>query len=120
MNSRTVLQALMTVSLLPLLSSSSPAAEHAIDTARSKIVIHVGKSGLFSAAGHEHEVSAPIGEGAMINLGPVTSGFESQPPRSLSSQKRTRARYKQRCKTKSWRAPSIRRFVSNQHLSGNR
>ena len=44
--------------------------DHAIDTGRSKITIHVGKSGLFSAAGHEHEVSAPIAEGAIADSGP--------------------------------------------------
>ena len=36
---------------------------------RSKITVHVGKAGLFSAAGHEHEVSAPIAEGAMDEVG---------------------------------------------------
>src|SRR5262245_6655540 len=30
-----------------------------IDAARSEVRIHVGKSGAFSFAGHEHEVSAP-------------------------------------------------------------
>jgi len=48
--------------LLPLALS---AADRPIDAARSKITIHVGKSGIFSAAGHEHEVSAPIAEGAI-------------------------------------------------------
>lgn len=46
------------------------AGEHAIDTARSKITIHVGKTGLLSAAGHEHEVSAPIAEGAIDDSDP--------------------------------------------------
>jgi polyisoprenoid-binding protein YceI len=41
------------------------ASERAIDPAHSRITIHVGKSGLFSAAGHEHKVSAPIAEGAI-------------------------------------------------------
>jgi polyisoprenoid-binding protein YceI len=31
-----------------------------IDTDRSSLLIHVGKAGLFSAAGHEHWVNAPI------------------------------------------------------------
>lgn len=37
-----------------------------IDTNRSTITIHVGKAGLFSVAGHEHWVNAPIAEG-MVN-----------------------------------------------------
>jgi polyisoprenoid-binding protein YceI len=31
----------------------------------SKVTVHVRKAGLFAAAGHEHEVSAPIAEGAI-------------------------------------------------------
>ncbi|SRR6266481_1717097 len=52
---------------LSLLISPPPlsAIERAIDPSRSTITIHVGKTGLFSAAGHEHEVSAPIAEGAI-------------------------------------------------------
>ena len=46
-------------------SSAAFAAPRPIDTVRSKITVHVGKAGLFSAAGHEHEVSAPIAEGAI-------------------------------------------------------
>jgi polyisoprenoid-binding protein YceI len=45
---------------LPLLASERP-----IDLARSSITVHVGKSGLFSAAGHAHTVRAPIAEGAV-------------------------------------------------------
>ena len=48
-----------------LVSPALLGKDHAIDTGRSKMTIHVGKSGLFSAAGHEHEVSAPIAEGAV-------------------------------------------------------
>jgi len=58
--------------LLALLSSTHPlfATEHAIDTARSTITIHVGKTGLFSAAGHEHTVIAPVAEGAIDDSEP--------------------------------------------------
>lgn len=41
------------------------AGERTIDSAHSTITIHVGKAGLFSTAGHEHRVSAPIAEGAI-------------------------------------------------------
>jgi len=43
--------------------TSLPAAHKSIDVQRSTITIHVGKSGLFSAAGHEHWVNAPIASG---------------------------------------------------------
>jgi polyisoprenoid-binding protein YceI len=36
-----------------------------IDVANSKLIIHAHKSGLFSFAGHDHEVSAPIASGAL-------------------------------------------------------
>ena len=41
----------------------------AIDTRRSTITIHVGKTGLFSAAGHDHWVSAPISSGEISAAG---------------------------------------------------
>ena len=41
----------------------------AIDTRRSTITIHVGKTGLFSAAGHDHWVSAPITSGEISAMG---------------------------------------------------
>ncbi len=41
------------------------AGDKAIDVERSTITIHVGKSGAFSAAGHEHVVKAPIAEGSV-------------------------------------------------------
>ena len=46
------------------------AAEKPIDTANSTITIHVGKSGLFSAAAHEHQVSAPVEQGAIDDSAP--------------------------------------------------
>jgi len=45
------------------------AQDKAIDTQRSTITIHVGKAGLFSAAGHEHFVSAPIFAGVFNESG---------------------------------------------------
>lgn len=59
-------KALLALSLSVLISACPLfASERAIDPAHSRITIHVGKAGLFSAAGHEHEVSAPIAEGAI-------------------------------------------------------
>ena len=58
----------LSVFLFSLLISSCPlmARERPIDLQQSTITVHVGKSGLFSAAaGHEHIVSAPIAAGAI-------------------------------------------------------
>jgi polyisoprenoid-binding protein YceI len=40
--------------------SGAGAQKHNIDTQKSTLTIHVGKAGVFSGLGHEHEVSAPI------------------------------------------------------------
>jgi polyisoprenoid-binding protein YceI len=39
------------------------AQKHNIDTQKSTLTIHVGKTGAFSGLGHEHEVRAPIHSG---------------------------------------------------------
>jgi polyisoprenoid-binding protein YceI len=39
------------------------AQQHSIDTQKSTLTIHVGKTGAFSGFGHEHDVSAPIHSG---------------------------------------------------------
>jgi hypothetical protein len=45
------------------------AQQHNIDTQKSTLTIHVGKTGVFSGLGHEHEVRAPIRSGA-ADIGP--------------------------------------------------
>src|ERR1700683_2075963 len=45
------------------------AQEKAVDTQRSIITIHVGKSGMFSAAAHNHTVNAPIASGTIVESG---------------------------------------------------
>ena len=50
-------------SLLVATLAALSAQDKIIDVQRSTITIHVGKAGLFSAAGHEHWVSAPIASG---------------------------------------------------------
>ena len=47
------------------MASAEPHA-YAVDPARSRIVVHVGKTGLFGFAGHEHEVLAPVKRGALV------------------------------------------------------
>lgn len=49
--------------------------ERAIDTQRSKITIHVGKSGLLSGAAHNHTVDAPIASGTIRESAPAHVEF---------------------------------------------
>jgi polyisoprenoid-binding protein YceI len=56
---RTVFLAAMSLMCVPAAS----AQQHHLDTEKSTLTIHVGKTGAFSALGHEHEVRAPIHSG---------------------------------------------------------
>jgi polyisoprenoid-binding protein YceI len=58
---------LRTLNICILLGACLPLAaqERAIDTQRSTIIIHVGKSGLLSAAAHDHTINAPISAGTL-------------------------------------------------------
>ncbi|MGE5204889.1 MAG: YceI family protein [Chlamydiota bacterium] len=58
-----------------VLCSLAPAAERPIDVAHSSIRIHVGKAGLFSVAGHEHWVRAPIASGSLQESEPAQVSF---------------------------------------------
>jgi polyisoprenoid-binding protein YceI len=49
--------------ILLTVTGSLVAEDKSIDVQHSTITIHVGKGGLFSAAGHEHSVNAPIASG---------------------------------------------------------
>jgi len=54
----------LNAALIVLLSATlSAAPDKDIDTTKSVLVIHVGKTGLFSALGHEHWVDARISHG---------------------------------------------------------
>jgi len=46
-------------------AQDASAQDKMIDAHRSTITIHVGKAGIFSAAGHEHWVNAPISSGVI-------------------------------------------------------
>ena len=61
---------------LVLFFGTASAQDRPIDTARSTITIHVGKSGLLSAAGHEHIVSAPISAGTFRDTEPLRAEFK--------------------------------------------
>ena len=62
---------LSTLALCTAIVASTPlvAQEKAIDTQRSTITIHVGKSGLLSAAAHNHTINAPISSGTILESG---------------------------------------------------
>jgi hypothetical protein len=49
--------------------------ERAIDLQRSKITIHVGKSGMLSAAAHNHTINAPIASGRIRESAPAQIEF---------------------------------------------
>ena len=57
------------------------AEQKQIDSERSTLTIHVGKSGLFSAAGHEHTVRAPIAEGTIDDGSNAKIGFRVEAAR---------------------------------------
>jgi polyisoprenoid-binding protein YceI len=46
-----------------LCALNAGAQQHNVDTQKSTLTIHVGKTGAFSGFGHEHEVRAPIHSG---------------------------------------------------------
>lgn len=47
--------------LRPLLAA--PATPYAVDPARSRVTLHVGKTGVFSVFGHAHVIAAPVASG---------------------------------------------------------
>jgi len=51
------------------------AQDKTIDTRKSIITIHVGKAGIFSAAGHDHWVTAPIASGEIGDTGARSVSF---------------------------------------------
>jgi len=60
--------ATLLVSFLALSSQTARADPHpyAIDEAGSRIVVHVGKTGLLGFAGHEHEILATVSHAALV------------------------------------------------------
>lgn len=72
---RHALRGVPTLALVLATVGSALAAERPIDVAHSTLRIHVGRSGLFSAAGHEHWVTAPIAEGGVEESEPAHVWF---------------------------------------------
>jgi len=61
--------------VLSFLLAALAAQSIPIDTHKSTITIHVGKAGLFSAAGHDHWVTAPITSGEIGDTNPGSVNF---------------------------------------------
>jgi polyisoprenoid-binding protein YceI len=60
------------VTAILLCAMVASAQQHSVDTQKSTLTIHVGKTGAFSGFGHEHEVRAPIHSGT-ADTGPHPS-----------------------------------------------
>jgi polyisoprenoid-binding protein YceI len=54
------------------LKSPARTQKQEIDVQESKMTVHVGKSGMLSAFGHTHEISAPINEGLVSITEPAS------------------------------------------------
>jgi len=85
-----------TLLLLAIAARTGAAAPAGIDVEHSRIRIHVGKAGLFSAAGHEHWIQAPIAEGDLEEGPPPTISFrvdarqmKAEEDRSLSAEQQS-------------------------------
>jgi hypothetical protein len=66
------------LAILAIAPASGDAQEVPIDLQRSAITIHVGKSGMFSAAAHDHFIAAPISSGTIRESPPhVEFGVET-------------------------------------------
>src|SRR4029079_2567054 len=60
-------KAMLVLLVLPLLGGAALAEPRrfTVDAGSSRFVVHVGKTGVFGFAGHEHEVVAPVHEGSI-------------------------------------------------------
>ena len=63
-------------------TGTASAQQRAIDTAKSVMTVRVFKAGVFSALGHNHEISAPISSGTWIER---TSSGVTRADRHLES-----------------------------------
>ncbi len=68
---------LLGVLLLPLTPLGS--TTYAVDAEASHVVVHVDKAGLFSFAGHTHEVAAPVASGLVTVDSDDLSAFDAAP-----------------------------------------
>ncbi len=70
-------QRLVIIAILACLFAGSTGAEkRPIDASHSRLTVHVGKTGFFSAASHNHEVAAPISKGEVDESKPFSVWFD--------------------------------------------
>src|SRR5215469_346308 len=60
---------LLLLSIILLLQAPLKDAQKNVDAAHSTLRIHVAKTGLFSAFGHNHEIEAPVESGEVVESG---------------------------------------------------
>src|SRR4029453_10670360 len=63
---RLLLLAIATVAACVIGLTAQTTERFAIDQATSTITLHAGKSGVFSFAGHDHEIAAPVSDGEIM------------------------------------------------------
>src|SRR5260370_21275901 len=88
-------------------SQCALAVERQIETEQSTFTIHVGKSGLFSVAGHEHTVTAPIAEGVIDDGASAKVSFRVEAARLTVLTEDTRVRFSTRCRSRSLKSPVL-------------
>jgi polyisoprenoid-binding protein YceI len=72
---------------LLVIASAATGQKREIDVGRSTMTVHVSKAGVFSAFGHDHEIGAPITQGAVdaaaksVDLRVKTAGMRVLDPK---------------------------------------
>jgi polyisoprenoid-binding protein YceI len=70
-------QKLVIITILVYLFVGATGAEkRPIDISHSRLTVHVGKTGFFSAAAHNHEIAAPISKGEVESSKPLSVWFD--------------------------------------------
>jgi polyisoprenoid-binding protein YceI len=59
-----------------ILAITASGEKRPIDVAQSRLTVRVGKTGFFSAASHDHEISAPISRGDVDASKPFSVSFD--------------------------------------------
>jgi polyisoprenoid-binding protein YceI len=63
---RWIRRLLMASAAVPVVLAAQAPERLVFDRASTSIVVHVGRSGVFSFAGHDHEIAAPIADGQIL------------------------------------------------------
>jgi polyisoprenoid-binding protein YceI len=66
LNRRRWIRWLVIASAVPVALAAQAPERLAFDRASTSIVVHVGRSGVFGFAGHDHEIAAPVADGQIL------------------------------------------------------